>query len=549
MSSKDKIMSRASFNKIPLQKKFILATFIAVIILMVIMGLLITRRETGVKYRHIERQGRILAETLAIPVVNDLLYERLGLVEEGGLIDNYVTEIFERKDIDLIYLGVLDESGRIIAHNDFSEYGKVYNDPITINALSSNSTIAQEFYDEKTGHNALDFATPLSIGKKRWGTLKFAISLRRLNEEMEATVLSVIALTLVLLIGGFGIIVLLSSRFIRPITELAKTMEKAGGNALDVKANIKGSDEIAFLGQSFNRMIDRIRESNLRLKKTHDELLRFVSAIEKTGGDSLDVKVQVEGCDEIALLCESFNEMIDRIRESGLELKSTHEKLLQSEKLASLGILAAGVAHEINNPLGGMFNCLRMLEQKDKSPEFVERYHGLLRDGLSRIENIVGKLLWMSRSGVKDIKPVEIRQAVDDVARFIEYRIKKNNISMRQEIENGLKVIIDPHDFQQSVINLMINAIQAMKNGGNLGIKAYSNNSRIFIEVTDDGEGIDEKNVHKIFDPFFTTKNPAEGTGLGLWLTYEIIKGYNGEITVESERGKGSTFRVALPGK
>jgi len=126
-----------------IQTKFIIVTSSAVIIFMIIMGFMITRRESTIMYSDIERQGKILAETLAIPVMNDLIYEKLGLVEEGGLIDNYVTEIFETKTIDLIYLAILDDKGRVISHNDFTEYGKVLIDQITFNALSSDSTIVK----------------------------------------------------------------------------------------------------------------------------------------------------------------------------------------------------------------------------------------------------------------------------------------------------------------------------------------------------------------------------------------------------------------------
>ena len=187
---------------------------------MVIMGIMITKREYSIMYRGIERQGRILAETLAIPVMNDLIYEKLGLVEEGGLIDNYVTEIFGRKDIDLLYMAVLDADGRIISHNDFNEYGKVYDDPVTVEALRSDSTVVQTFYDDTRGHDALDFAAPLSIGKKRWGTLKFAISLESLDREIRAAILNVFAVTLVLLIAGFCIIILLKRLISKKIEDL-----------------------------------------------------------------------------------------------------------------------------------------------------------------------------------------------------------------------------------------------------------------------------------------------------------------------------------------
>lgn len=483
-------MKISFLSNLTLYKKFIVITSFSIVLFMLVAGFFITTRERYIMYSDIERQGRLLAETLAIPIINDLIYERLGLVEEGGLIDNYITEIFERKDIDLLYIAVLDEKGRVLSHNDFTEYGKIYNDPLTLKALQSNTTVVQRFHDEKRGHDAIDFATPLSIGKKRWGTLKFAISLEKLEHEVNSTIIRVILLTLMALSGGFIIIVLLGRKFIRPITTLAETMQKAGSNSLDVRVDIKGKDELALLGQSFNQMIDRIKEANL-------------------------------------------------------ELKRTHEKLLQSEKLASIGILASGVAHEINNPLGGLFNAVQMLEQNGDREDFRKRYLELIKEGLNRIETTVGKLLWMSRKGERRPQWVEIREVLKDIKEFIDYKLKKNNIVYKENVEEGLCVFIDRHDLHQIMLNLLINAEQAMKkSGGTLSVSAYKDNSKIVIEVSDTGEGIEEKDLGRIFDPFFTTKQPGEGTGLGLWLTYEIVKSYNGEISVKSKRGMGSTFTV-----
>jgi signal transduction histidine kinase len=543
-------MIPASFKHSSLQRKFIIVTFSAVIFFMVYTGFQISRRESIIIHRDIERQGKLLAETLAIPVMNDLLYERLGLVEEGGLIDNYITGIFSKKEINLIYIAVLDENGRVISHNDFNEYGHVYDDPITIKALASDSTVVQKFHDQQTGSGALDFATPLSIGKKRWGTLKFAVSLKVLEQELQSTILNVTIITILMLIVSFGIIVLLSRQFIRPITKLAQIMERAGGDKLDVKVITKrGSDEIARLEQSFNQMIDRIRDSNLEIKSNHDKLRQFVGIIEKAGGDMLDVKVDIEGSSEITLLCQSFNRMIDRIRESNIELKETHKKLLQSQKLASIGILAAGVAHEVNNPLGGLFNCVEMLEEKGEDNDFRQRYIDLLKDGLNSIENTVGKLLWMSSKGEKIPQDIEIKQALSDAFGLVEYKLRKSNISYKENIEAGLTVRLDPIDLRQVLINLMINAFQSMTEGGALTINASSKGSKVIIEVNDTGEGIEEKDILKIFDPFYTTKAPGEGTGLGLWLTYDIVNSYDGEITVTSKKNEGTTFSVKFDNK
>lgn len=510
LSSKDKAMSKANnliqklflsfrtyalprlhfVSRLGLRSKFILITTIAIILLMSVIGYMAVEREKSVLYTEVERQGRLLGETLAIPIINDLIYERLGLVEEGGLLDNYIMEIFNRRDVDLLYIAILDEDGRVISHNNIIEYGKVYSDPLTLKTLKADATDVQRFYGK--GHDAIDFGVPLSIGKKRWGTLKFGISLEKVEKETIATAKRIVILTLFFIVAGFAMVLLLSRRFISPITQLASTMEKTRGDYLDVKVDVKGHDELGILGERFNSMIDRIKQANE-------------------------------------------------------ELKRTHEKLIQSEKLASIGILAAGVAHEINNPLGGLFNCIQMLKQNRDNPEFREKYLGLISEGLDKIENTVNKLLWTSRKG--DHKPVNtnVRDSVNGVYTFVGYKLKKAKIKFVNEVEDGLFIVFDPHDFHQAVLNLFINAIHAMKDEGILKVRGYRENSKVKIEVIDTGSGIAQENLSKIFDPFFTTKPPGEGTGLGLWLSYEIVKNYNGEISVESEVGKGSKFTLAFP--
>ncbi|MDP1759020.1 MAG: HAMP domain-containing protein, partial [Thermodesulfovibrionales bacterium] len=248
------------FSKSGLQTKFILVTTIAIILLMAVIGYIAVEREKAILYTEVEREGRLLGETLAIPIINDLIYEKLGLVEEGGLLDNYILEIFNRQDVNLLYIAIIDEDGKVMSHNDITNYGKVYTDPLTMNALKADHTTIQQF--SYSGHKALDIGVPLSIGKKRWGTLRFGISLKKVEREIVATVKKIVILTLFLIAAGFGIILLLSRRFISPITQLAATMEKTGGDYLDVKVDVKGHDELALLGERFNSMIERIKQAN-----------------------------------------------------------------------------------------------------------------------------------------------------------------------------------------------------------------------------------------------------------------------------------------------
>jgi signal transduction histidine kinase len=143
---------------------------------------------------------------------------------------------------------------------------------------------------------------------------------------------------------------------------------------------------------------------------------------------------------------------------------------------------------------------------------------------------------------------VEIGRSLEDAYEFIGYKIESNNITYRENIEDNISVFIDYQDLQQILINLMNNAVQSMKKGGTLGVRAYRNGSKVMIEVHDDGPGIKEEDIDKIFDPFFTTKKPGEGTGLGLWLTYDIVSNYNGEISVKSKKGEGATFSIKFDG-
>jgi signal transduction histidine kinase len=476
-----------------LQRKFVLLTSASIIFLMTLLGFWMAKRESTILYSEIEKRGRLLAETLAIPVVNDLIYERLGLVEEGGLIDNYITEIFGNQDIGLLYIAVLDSQGRVFSHNDFHEFGKIYSDPMTLKALEAEDTLAQRFFDKESGHDAVVFSTPLSIGKKKWGTLKLAVSLEKLENEVRSVMLRIVIFTLLVLAAGFGLILVLSRRFIGPITHLAGAMEKAGADFLDVKVDIRGHDELALLGDRFNSMMARIRQANDELKKTH-------------------------------------------------------EKLVRSEKLASIGILASGVAHEINNPLGGLFNCLQMLVSNIEKPVLRDKYLGLAREGLEQIENTVSRLLWMSRKTEHMPVEVNVKSAVEGAYAFLRYRLDRDRIGFMNKVSDDLLINFDVHDFQQLLMNLFINALDSMKKGGIIEVRGYRQDSMIRLEFIDQGEGILPENIGRIFDPFFTTKPPGEGTGLGLWLTYEIIRNYGGEITVESEPGKGSRFVITLPG-
>lgn len=234
--------------------------------------------------------------------------------------------------------------------------------------------------------------------------------------------------------------------------------------------------------------------------------------------------------------------------EAYANLKETQEHLLQSEKLASIGTLAAGVAHEINNPLDGIQNCMRTIINEPGNQEQTLRYLKLASDGLVRIDNIVRKLLDFARQSDLNMGHVNIKEVILKALELVAHRIDEQGIILTQRFDKSLPPVLgDGHYLQQVFLNIILNAVDAMPRGGSLTIIGKNEPYKVSISIIDTGCGIPAENLERIFDPFFTTKGVGEGTGLGLSVSLGIVKEHKGNIRVESEISKGSTFTVILP--
>lgn len=226
------------------------------------------------------------------------------------------------------------------------------------------------------------------------------------------------------------------------------------------------------------------------------------------------------------------------------------QTLQQSEKLSSIGLLAAGVAHEVNTPLTGVSSYTQML--LGMIPE-TDPKHALLQKmqrQTDRATNIVGNLLNFSRSAnIEEFTHFEINKLLNDTLQLLEPQLRKSNVEIVKEYSSGpLGISGSAGKLQQVFTNLILNARDAMFAGGKITLKTYpENNNAVAIEVIDNGEGIRAENLNKVFDPFFTTKGVGNGTGLGLAVTYGIIQEHNGTIEVQSVEGEGTTFRLVFP--
>jgi signal transduction histidine kinase len=249
--------------------------------------------------------------------------------------------------------------------------------------------------------------------------------------------------------------------------------------------------------------------------------------------------------DEIGKLIARFNELCERLNQAQRDLDKTMQQAFYSEKMASLGQLTAGIAHEINNPLGGLLNCVKTMEEEPENFELHKRYLPLLDKGLKRIEHIMRQLLNFGHKAPLTFSKVDIDGIIRECFELLEYRLK--NITLSLNLNLTQHYCIDVEALRQIIVNTALNAIQAMPNGGSLTVSTERTHTRIIITVQDTGTGIDPAIIGKIFDPFFTTKEVDEGTGLGLAVTYSLVEQMDGTIDVQTEPGKGTLFTISLP--
>lgn len=241
------------------------------------------------------------------------------------------------------------------------------------------------------------------------------------------------------------------------------------------------------------------------------------------------------------------------------ELQQLQAQLIHSEKMASLGQLAAGIAHEINNPLGGIVVYSHLLlEELPLDSPCRSKVEKIVKESI-RCKEIVKGLLDFARQTESKIELTDLNKLLEETLALFEKQVLFQNIKIRKYLSNRIpKINVDKSQLQQAFTNIILNAASAMEGVGNLDISTkltllensltgLTDKKLVEIEFTDTGCGIPSENLKRIFDPFFTTKPAGQGTGLGLAITYGIVKKHNGSIDVKSEVGKGSIFTIKLP--
>lgn len=319
------------------------------------------------------------------------------------------------------------------------------------------------------------------------------------------------------IMAGFSVVILLilmyitTSTIVGPLRKMVTATKQIARGDLNHKVDINLEDEIGELAQSFNQMTENLKSANRKL-------VQWGKTLEK------------------------------RVEERTKELKETQDSLIQSEKLASLGKMAAGIAHEINNPLTSiLINTHLMLEKTGENNPFHENL-SLVADETARCSSIVKGLLEFSRQNPPQKDFTDLNALLENTINLVKNQVSFQNIDITQKLSADLPQIqVDPGQIKQVSLNLLVNAAEAMPEGGKLFVKSefISSGQTIRITFQDTGHGIPENQIHKLFDPFYTTK--SSGTGLGLAVSYGILQQHHADINVESTPGKGSVFILDFP--
>lgn len=289
---------------------------------------------------------------------------------------------------------------------------------------------------------------------------------------------------------------------------------------------------------------------SLRMGNTIIKRIRILKkATEAIASGNLDYRLSPDKISGFDMLDEAFNDMSKSLKDRDERLQKAHEQLTRSEKLTALGQMAAGVAHEINNPLGGILLYGNLvLEDIPENGATRENMKKIIHQ-TNRCKNIVQGLLDFARTPTGDMLHLQINDVVRAALNLVKDQAIFHGIEVETRFaENLPEVNGDPSRLEEVFLNLFINAADAMKEkGGRLRITTSSTVDRVKVIITDTGKGIDQAYLPHIFEPFFTTKDPGQGTGLGLSIAYGVIKRHNGFIDAESAPGKGTTFIVSLP--
>jgi signal transduction histidine kinase len=482
--------------------------------LTIYLSLIIVLVLSGYGYFHIMSRREILIRKMKVEVrsIGQTLRVTLEKVSIPREMD-YVQEVIDTVEEDEKVLGVIVyHKGKDLAFHSRSLKHKM--DPYLESIKKSiQENRPQEAFQTFEDDSIFSYAFPL---KDRGGRNIGGVSILQHTSFMEKEIQSAkwsIFIIIFLLIGGTVILVLFMMRrwVTLPISQLMGGIQQMSKGQLETRIDLKGQSELSELAQAFNQMA-------IDLKAAHEKIIR----------DS----------------------------ETKLELE---RNLRQSEKLATIGQLASGLAHEIGTPLNIISGRAELMKRRHEDRDGIQKNLDVILHQTERITKIIRQLLGFARKKRPEQKPLNILSLLDTTLDFLDHPIQKQGVKVIREMKGDLPPVMgDSDQLQQVFLNLILNAIQSMPKGGELRLCASSHylskegledGQRQYVEVCveDTGTGMEKEVMENIFNPFFTTKKRDQGTGLGLTVSHGIVQDHEGWMEVSSEVGRGSVFKVYLP--
>lgn len=492
-------------------------------------------------------------------IIDFILLEKRELSLSPPSIKNSIQDFIQiyGKDRSLYHLIVTDEERRVIASQHSERIDKKDDRSLLRQAMETGS-IHTEIEKEggllASDYKKLIIASPLWIRGKIVGGLLMEVPtgdvMRRLLDYQKMFLILMMLDSIVLIVFGSF---LLSRVLVKPLKDLVRLTQKISAGDFNQTIKVTSTNEIGQLITSFNRMTEQLKEKQ-----------------------------------------ENIEMHLESLELANKKLKQAQEELIRTEKLASIGRFAAGVAHEVGNPLGSILGYTSILAREETTREETHDYLKRIEKEIERINRIVKELLNFARPSRLEIQEVEINRIIEDTLSLLSYQKSFKNIETQLSLQPNLPMIQgNESQLSQIFINIVMNAVDAMPDGGVLRIETgehmvgnrtredleppfsprrkddpletnyshlrspsplsifftkFSKGDRLIkVKIADTGTGIKKEDLEKIFDPFFTTKDPDKGTGLGLSISLRIVESFGGEVKVRSEEGKGTAFEIYFP--
>jgi len=342
------------------------------------------------------------------------------------------------------------------------------------------------------------------------------------DEQIKYSYITVFTVIGVILVFGIILTFFIPRVITKPIFNLFKAAESVAEGDYSYRVDgVKSSGEINTLVQAFNHMIDNIEISNRELQKKNDEILKLLETTKR------------------------FNDVLEtEIEEATREIKEKHKALIKTEKLATIGELATGVAHEVRNPLSGIAIALELMQAETENEEHKQTISEILNE-IVRLERIVKGLFQLGHPKSLQLIECEPNDIVERALSLVNMRAKSKGVTIEKQLGCGNQFNVDHEQIEQVLLNLLINGIDATGSFGTVKVETKNCNGTVEIAVSDTGCGFSENDIDKILQPFYSTKE--RGTGLGLAISNGIVEAHGGKMHISSKKGSGSRFIVEIP--